>query len=316
MPVVHAPSGVFAIVGRIAVSGEADLPAAHALQDQFTLTALSVYQGGAEAAPVAGVPQADGRVGPDLRWWEEFRVALAAFPPPAADAPFLAICQELGLTAAQSPYADPDPALASILVAGEKAAEEKLEELIKSAAKPVNGWQSSLRLFDYNDDNFEIGTLPDPQWRIQDRPVAYVTRAVAARAGLWGNHGYEAAYQIVYVDADNQPLDGEHRYELHLPAPPPVDAFWSLTMYDAHEFYLVENPLNRYSIGDRTPGLTYGVDGSLTLYLQKDSPGADKESNWLPTPQQGGFRPILRMYQPRQPILDGSYLLPAIQRVG
>ena len=117
------------------------------------------------------------------------------------------------------------------------------------------------------------------------------------------------------MDGDNQPLSSEHRYELHMPAPPPVDAFWSLTMYDAHQFYLVENVLNRYSIGDRTPDLTYDADGSLTIYLQKDSPGADKESNWLPTPQKGGFRPILRMYQPRQPVLDGSYLLPAIQRV-
>ncbi len=316
MPVVDAPTGVFAIVGRIAVDGEADLPAAHALQDQFTLTALSVYQGGVEAGPPAGVPQADGRVGPDLRWWEEFRVALATFPPPAADAPFLAICQELGLIAAQMPYADPDPALASILRAGQKSAEEELEELIKSAAKPVNGWQNTLHIFDYNDDYFEIGALQDPQWRIQDRPVAYVTRAVAARAGLWGNHGYEAAYHIVYVDADNQPLDSAQCYELHLPAAPPVDAFWSLTMYDAHQFYLVENVLNRYSIGDRTPGLAYSADGSLTIYLQKDSPGADKEANWLPTPQTGNFRPIIRMYQPKQPVLDGSYLLPAIRRVG
>lgn len=200
-------------------------------------------------------------------------------------------------------------------MAGQQTAEEKIEELIKTAAKPVNGWQNTLRVFDFNDDYFEVGTLTDPQWRIPDRKIAYVTRTIAARAGLWGNHGYEANYQIVYVDGDNQPLSSEHRYELHMPAPPPVDAFWSLTMYDAHEFYLVENPLNRYSIGDRTPGLTYGADGSLTLYLQKNSPGADKESNWLPTPQKGGFRPILRMYQPRQPILDGSYLLPAIRRV-
>jgi hypothetical protein len=313
--VVRAPSGVFAIVGRIAVNGEADLPAAHALQDQFTLTALSVYRGDAEAAPVAGVPRADDRVGADLTWWEEFRVALAAFPPPAADAPFLAICEEFGLAAVESPYSQPDPTLAKILAAGQQAAEQKIEELIKTAAKPVNGWQNTLRVFDYNDDYFEIGALTDPQWRIPDRKIAYVTRTLAARAGLWGNHGYEANYQIVYVDGDNQPLSSEYRYELHMPAPPPVDAFWSLTMYDAHEFYLVENVLNRYSIGDRTPGLAYGADGSLTIYLQKDSPGADKESNWLPTPQQGGFRPILRMYQPREPILDGSYVLPAIQRV-
>ena len=229
------PTGVFVIVGRIAVNGEGDLPKAHALQDQFTLTALSVYRGGAAPELAAGVPQADSRVGPDLKWWEEFRVALAAFPPPAADAPFLAICEKFGLTSAESPYIALDPALAGILVAGQKAAEEKLEELIKAAAKPVNGWQNTLRVFDYNDDYFEVGTLKDPQWRIPNRKIAYVTRAIVARAGLWGNHGYEANYQIVYVDADNQLLSGENRYELRLPAPPPVDAFWSLTMYDAHE---------------------------------------------------------------------------------
>ncbi|MCU0502400.1 MAG: DUF1254 domain-containing protein [Anaerolineae bacterium] len=316
MRVVHAPTGVFAIVGRIAVNGEADLPTAHALQDQFTLTPLCVYQGGATSQPAAGVPQADSRVGPDLKWWEEFRVALAAFPPPAVDAPFLAISRQFGLTSAESPYIAPDPALAKILMTGQKAAEDKLEELVKSAAKPVNGWQNILHVFDYNNDYFEIGTLQDPQWRIPDRKIAYVTRTIAARAGLWGNHGYEANYQIVYVDADNQPLNGENRYELRLPAPPPVDAFWSLTMYDAHDFYLVENVLKRYSIGDRTPGLKYDADGSLTIYLQKDSPGADKEANWLPAPQTGHFRPIMRMYQPQQPILDGSYLLPAIKRVG
>ena len=316
MRVIHAPTGVFAIVGRIAVDGVADLPAAHALQDQFTLTPLSAYQGGSAAGAVSGVPVADPRVGEDLAWWEAFRVALAAFPPPPADAPFLAVCEQLGLTAAESPYIDPEPALAQVLVAGQKAAEAKLEELITTAAKPVNGWQNTLHVFDYNGDYFEIGTINKPEWLIADRRVAYVTRAIAARAGLWGNHGYEAAYQIVYVDAHNQLLDSSHRYELHLPSPPPVDAFWSLTMYDNHEFYLVENPINRYSIGDRTPGLQYGPDGSLTIYMQRESPGTEKEANWLPTPREGGFRPIMRLYQPQEPILDGSYVLPAIQRVG
>jgi hypothetical protein len=265
---------------------------------------------------VPGVPKADPRVADELKWWEEFRVALAAFPPPAADAPFLAICEKFRLAASESPYVNPDPALAQILVTGKKAAEQKIEELIKSAAKPVNGWQNVLHLFDYNLDHFEIGALDAPEWKIADRTVAYVTRAVAARAGLWGNHGYEANYQIVYVDADNQPLNSANRYELHLPVPPPVDAFWSLTMYHVPEFYLVANPINRYSIGDRTPDLKYGEDGSVTLYLQKDSPGPDKESNWLPTPQTGNFRPIMRMYQPKEPIMNGTYLLPAIQCVG
>ena len=310
MQVIHAPTGLFVIVGRLTVNGEADLPVVHALQDRFTITPVNVNHS------VPGVPQADPRVAAELKWWEEFRVALAAFPPPAGDAEFLKACEALGLTAAESPFVDPDPELARILAAGEKAAGEKLEELVKHAAKPVNGWQNVLHVFDYNLEHFGIGTLNSPEWIIADRRIAYVTRAIAARAGLWGNHGYEANYQLVYTDADDQPLDGAHRYELHMPVPPPVDAFWSLTMYDAHEFYLVDNPINRYSIGDRTPGLKYGEDGSLTLFLQKDFPGPDKESNWLPTPQTGNFRPIMRMYQPKQPILEGSYHLPGIKCVG
>jgi hypothetical protein len=95
---------------------------------------------------------------------------------------------------------------------------------------------------------------------------------------------------------------------------PPVDAFWSLTMYNVPKFLLVSNPINRYSIGDRTPGLQISADGSLTIYLEHDSPGPDQESNWLPTPA-GDFRPIMRMYQPKAAILTADYELPAITRL-
>jgi hypothetical protein len=305
---------VFVIVGRLQVDGEADLPAVHALQDQLTLTPLSVHQGGVAPAPAGGVPGPDARVSGKLEWWERFRVALQAFPPPAADASFLQACERLGLTQPDCRCVDPEPELRESLVAGEQAAKEQLEELITTASKPVNCWQNALHLFDYNLDHFEIGAIDAPEWKITDRGTAYVTRAVAARVGLWGNHGYEAAYELVYVDADDQPLAGEHAYRLHLPVAPPVDAFWSLTMCDPPAFYLVANPIERYSIGDRTPGLKYGADGSLTIHIQHDSPGPEKESNWLPAPD-GAFRPALRMYQPRKDVLDGRYILPAIQRV-
>jgi hypothetical protein len=131
----------------------------------------------------------------------------------------------------------------------------------------------------------------------------------------YGNHGYEADYEIVYVDADGEQLNGSGRYELRLDAMPPVDAFWSLTMYDVPRFLLVANPIDRYSIGDRTPGLDIDDDGSLTIYLQHESPGPDKESNWLPTPT-GDFRPIMRMYQPKPAVLSREYVLPAIRKVG
>jgi len=208
----------------------------------------------------------------------------------------------------------PDPELAELLEAGQQAGQAKIEKLAGGGGA-VGGWTSAMHMFDYNVDHLGLGTIDAPEWKIADRPTAYVTRAVAARAGLWGNHGFEANYAFVWTDDDGQPLDGANRYELRLEEPPPVDAFWSLTMYDVPDFYLVANPIDRYSIGDRTPGLRTADDGSVTIQMQTDSPGPDKESNWLPTPQ-GRFRPILRMYQPQKTILDGTYVLPAVRKVG
>jgi hypothetical protein len=315
MTVVAVPTGVFTIVGRVQLNGEADLPAVHALQDQFTLTPLAVRAGGPAPAEVAGAPQPDPRVPEELRWWERFRVALAAFPPPAADKSFVALAERFGATATESPYVDPDPSLAEVLVAGQQAGQARIEELAKGTGDSPGGWTSALHAFDYNLDHLGLGTIATPEWKIADRAKAYVMRAMAARAGLWGNHGYEADYAFAWTDSDGQPLEGANRYELRLESPPPVDAFWSLTMYDVPDFYLVANPIDRYSIGDRTPRLQTGRDGSVTIYLQSDSPGPSKETNWLPTPA-GAFRPIMRMYQPRQAILDGTYVLPAIGKVG
>jgi hypothetical protein len=107
-------------------------------------------------------------------------------------------------------------------------------------------------------------------------------------------------------------LDGsKHNYTFTFPKGqlPPVRFFWSVTMYDLNTRLLVENPINRYSIGDRTEGLKYGDDGSLTINVQKDSPGKDKESNWLPAPN-GPMSIIARMYGPEERILDGEYEFP------
>ena len=314
MRVIFAPTSICAIVGRIQVNSEADLLAVRELQDQFTLTPLSVYQGGAAAPAPAGVPSPDPRVGSELLWWERFRVALAACPPPAADGQLLAAANRLGITAVESPYVNPDPALAEALIAGTRMGTAKIEEVMKNQPASPTGWQSAMHNFDYNLDYFELGTLDTPDWKISDRSQAYIVRAAAARGGLWGNHGYEATYEFAWIDTAGQPLTGENKYELHLTTPPPVDAFWSLTMYNVPDFYLVANPINRYSIGDRTPGLKQGQDGSVTIYLQKDSPGPEKESNWLPTPPDR-FRPIMRLYAPQQAVLDGRYALPGIKRL-
>ena len=216
----------------------------------------------------------------------------------------------------ESPYVDPDSELAQLLIAGAAAGQQQIEQLSQADRDAVNGWSSAMHMFDDNLDRLGLGTIDSQAWKIADRTTAYVTRAVVARSGLWGNHGYEANHGFVWTDEHGDPLDGtDHAYELRLAPTPPVDAFWSLTMYDVADFYLVANPIDRYSIGDRTPGPQTGPDGSVTIYMQTHEPTPEKRSNWLPTPA-GAFRPVIRMYQPRQEVLDGTYTLPAITKTG
>ena len=305
--VVHAPTAIAIVVGRIQVDGEDDLPAVHALQDQFTITPVDA------AAPLAGIPAPAAGVAGDMLWWERLRVTLAAFPPPPGDAPFVDALAQLGLTAPESPFIDPDPELADVLGAGTEAGVAMIEQLVGGADHGAD-WMSAKHYFDYNLDHLDVGTIDTPDWKIADRTTAAMTRAVAARAGLWGNHGYEACYDLIFADADGDLLDGSRSYTVTFDPAPPVDAFWSLTMYDVPHFYLVDNPIGRYSLGDRSPGLEYGDDGSVTIYLQAASPGPGREANWLPTPTSGNFRPILRTYQPGQAILDSTYPMPSIIR--
>ena len=203
--------------------------------------------------------------------------------------------------------------MANALTAGADAARQQIETALKQGglAPVVNGWTLTYHMFDYNLDHLGPGTIDDPAWKIPDRTASYLARALAARGGLWGNHGYEAAYPMTYTDADGDQLDGHQRYAITFAQDPPVDAFWSITMYDLPDFYLVANPIGRYSIGDRTPGLRRDDDGSLTIVIQHDQP-ADT-STWLPAPA-APFRPIMRLYQPRAAILDGTYEIPPIAK--
>jgi hypothetical protein len=242
-----------------------------------------------------------------LRTW------MQAFPPSEPDQAYQQRFAPLGLLDAASPYADCPPELSQALTAGQEAARQQMETTLKAGglAPVVNGWTLTFHMFDYNLDHLGPGTIDDPAWKIADRGASYLARALAARGGLWGNHGYEAAYPMTYTDADGDQLDGRNRYTLRFDQHPPVDAFWSITMYDLPDFYLVANPINRYSIGDRTPDMRRDSDGSLTIVIQHDQP--DDTSNWLPAPA-APFRPLMRLYQPRADILDGSYQIPPITK--
>ncbi|WP_327678256.1 DUF1254 domain-containing protein [Kitasatospora sp. NBC_00458] len=308
--VIVAPTTVATVVGRFACSGPDDLPRVRALQDGLTLEPLE--PGGLSA----GLPAPDPEVPERLAFFERLRVWMAALPPAGADRAYQQRFAPLGLLdPGPSPYRAAAPDWTLALAKGLAAGRERVEDATRPPEDhPAGEWRSAVHLFDYNVDFLGPGTLDDPEWRIPDRRAAYLSRAAAARAGLWGNHAYEALYAMTYDDADGRPLTGAHHYTLRFDGPPPADAFWSVTMYGLPEYHLVANPADRYSVGDRTPGLVYGPDGSLTLHLRHDRPAdPDEAANWLPTPA-GGFRPMIRLYQPRPAALDGTYRLPPIRR--
>lgn len=307
--VIECPTTVATIVGRNACDGPADLPRVRGLQQQLTLTPLE--PGGV----YAGLPQPDPDVPEQLRFFEQLRVWMAQFPPAPPDVEYQQRFAPLGLLdTGISPYRNPAPGWAAELAKGVAEGRRRVEEAGRPDPEQSSGeWAANLHLFDYNLDHFGPGTLDDPQWRIPDRRAAYLTRAVAARAALWGSHAYEAVYAHTYRDAAGRPLTGARSYTLRFDSPPPVDAFWSITMYDAGDRSLVANPIDRYSVGDRTPGLVYDADGSLTLVLRHERPSDPAAAaNWLPTPE-GEFRPVIGLYQPGAAVLDGTYRLPPIQ---
>jgi hypothetical protein len=170
--------------------------------------------------------------------------------------------------------------------------------------------------------DLEINALPNVNEIFGSREFLrgrYFDRAAAAKFGIYGNAKEEAVYVSYTSDATGQPLDGKgHTYTLTFAADklPPVNAFWSVTVYDGKTQLLVANPINRYLINSpMLPDLKTDADGGLTIYLQHESPGADREANWLPVPD-GPFYAALRMYWPKQEVLDGEWQAPAMQPVG
>ena len=171
--------------------------------------------------------------------------------------------------------------------------------LVVEAQKPhgptINGWTTSLHSARFGTD--------------------YLRRAVVALAGLGAHLPEDALYPRATVDARGEPLHGARRYVIRFPPRrrPPVNGFWSIAMYDERERPFADNPVARSAIGDRD-GLPLDTDGSLPIYVQRDSPGAAKESNWLPAPE-GPFSLVMRLYWPQREIVEGTWRPPALERI-
>ncbi|MGC1760109.1 MAG: DUF1254 domain-containing protein [Candidatus Cybelea sp.] len=300
---INAPTPYVWVIGRTQTNGTADYAAVNKIQDGMSITRLADW--GRQPSPSSF--QTDSSIDmttPPMLQVEQMSAGaffarateiLATNPPHIVDQPILARISRLGIIPGKSfDISSLSTEIAKAVEEGAKAGLPAIKEKIPTLARVVNGWQ-------LNTDTMGVyGTY-------------YIKRAGVALIGLGANLPEDAVYPINLSDSDGKPLDGANAYVLHFTREelPPVDAFWSVTLYDPQGFPYA-NALNRCAIGDRDR-LQYNADGSLDLYIQHDNPGAPKESNWLPAPT-GPFNLTMRLYAPRSSVTDGAWPPPPVKR--
>jgi hypothetical protein len=302
-----SPTAIVWILGRIYCTGTPeDYAAVHKMQDEISLVPLSAY--GKPYSPPAGKVDPSVDMKKPVRDQVNDLSAEAYFdllaklmkdnPPAEVDAPMVAKMAKLGIVPGQPFNFDAlEAPVQAALKDVPKNGVEKIVTGFKSAGEDINGWVFTTKTGLYGTD--------------------YMGRAVITYFGLGANRPQDAVYPTSETDADGKPYSGEKKYVMHFEKGhlPPVNGFWSLTMYDA-EYFFVENPLNRYNLSARNK-LKPNADGSVNLYIQNDNPGADKEANWLPAPKDK-FVLMMRLYWPKETppsIIDGTWKPPAVTKV-
>jgi hypothetical protein len=301
-----SPTNIVWLIGRIYCTGTPeDYAAVHALQDECKLVPLSAY--GKPYTPPSGTVDPSIDMKTPVREQVNRMDAVAYFtllaqlmktnPPYPADAPEVAKFAKIGLVPGQD--FDASKLNADFVKRIPEIAFDRimLQFKVNKYVKNINGWGFATKTGLYGTD--------------------YLLRAFATAIGLGANRQQDAIYPTSLKDADGKPYDGSNKYVMHFAKGhmPPVSGFWSLTMYDSNYFF-VANPINRYSVSPRQH-LKPNPDGSVDLYIQNSSPGADKESNWLPAPS-GKFILMLRMYWPNEKspsIINGSWEPPPVKKV-
>ncbi len=296
---IAAPTPTVWLLGRTLVRGPSDLARTNQIQTEYTLSRL-----GGPPLPTLALPFSP--LGPQplpsgLAFYDALDTLLAADPPPVADRPLLHRLAAVGLGPGRMVSQEALPAAVRAgLLAGLALGAHQLAsysaKLKRASERSHRGWLvSPAATGDFGSD--------------------FRLRAYIAQTALGANVPAEAEYPVAFVDSRLRTLSGTHRYVVHFlaGARPPVRAFWSLTMYGS-DLFLVTNPLGRYAIGDRTPGLRFGRGGSLDILLSATPPRGSR-SNWLPAPR-GRFVIVLRLYEPRPVVLSGRWPLPSITRVG
>jgi hypothetical protein len=304
---IDAPTPHVWIIGRTQTNGPGDYAAVHRVQHGFAIAPLSDW-GRIKGAPHEAVidpgidmktePLVQVNSMPAAKYFSYAAELMKIHPPHLTDWSIIARMKRIGLEPGQ-PF-DLAKASPPVRMAMEQVPADSLNAMrakLPSLAPVVNGWQM-------NTDTMGVyGNF-------------YLKRAIVAMVGLGANQPEDAVYPLNIADAEGKPMEGANKYVMHFTKEelPPVEAFWSITMYD-EEGFQVANKLNRFALGDRD-AVKFACDGSLDIYIQSESPGADKEANWLPSPPTGRLGITMRLYAPKFQILDGRWAPPAIRRTG
>ena len=302
-----SPTALVWLLGRIYCTGtKEDYAAVHALQDKIQIYPLSSH--GKTYTPPMGVVDNSIDMKTAVRdqvnameiadYFNLLAKLMRNNPPAAADAPIVARMARIGVVpGVEFDINRLDPAAGAAVRESHKPALETIMAHFKKAGKDINGWVFTTRTGLYGTE--------------------YLQRALVTAVGLGANRPQDAVYPMSERDVDGKPYDGSNKYVLRFEKGklPPVNGFWSLTMYNEAMFF-VANPLNRYTLSARN-ALKSNPDGSVDLYLQHENPGPEKESNWLPAPA-GRFNLMLRLYWPKETppsILDGTWTIPPAKKV-
>jgi hypothetical protein len=292
------------VIGRTRTDGPKDYDAVHKIQAGFKITPLSHLGKDPEPLQVKIDPTVDMKTPPKKQadimpagmFFAHAAELLKLHPPHFTDQPIIALMRRIGIEPGKSfDMNQVDPAVKKALESVPEQAQKLMEWKVPTLAPVVNGWSM-------NTDTMGVyGNY-------------YLKRAIVAQQGLGANLPQDAIYPMNLVDDSGKPLDGENKYTIHFDRDtmPPVDAFWSITLYDQDGFQ-VANSMNRFAVSSWMP-FKYNPDGSLDLYFQTESPGAEKEWNWLPAPK-GPLNLAMRLYAPKREVLVGRWNPPPVVRV-
>jgi hypothetical protein len=300
---IDAPTPYVIIVGRTKTDGPSDYDAVHKIQAGYTITPLTQWGKSLQPVTVKVDPNIDMKTAPKIqvdtmpaaRYFAYAAELLKVNPPHITDQPMIAQLKKIGIEPGKSFDINTlDPAIRNALASAPEDAQKLMAWKIPTLARVANGWSM-------NTDTMGVyGNY-------------YLKRAIVAQVGLGANLPEDAIYPLNLGDEAGKPLDGASRYVLHFDqgTTPPVNAFWSLTLYDPEGFQ-IPNALNRFAVSSWMP-FKYNADGSLDLYFQNASPGADKEANWLPAPK-GPFNLTMRLYAPKSDALTGKWNPPPVTK--